>query len=173
LTSDETIDFVLLTKGYAPPEARGYPDDCFVNQIGGRPLLCQSIPDPQCHNCNVSHHEAPRMYFLASLYNDWDNALSYSTSEMCASRILLLPRLLHGARCSQTLIGVLVQGTCYRTNEGCGRCTAEGCRVLLPRRRGCSARRDLWERKRGHSTLLIHPGGPSQVPGRVPMEVKK
>jgi hypothetical protein len=28
-------------------------------------------------------------------------------------------------------------------------------------------------RKRGHSTLLVHPGGSSQVLGRVPMVVKK
>ncbi len=76
LTREEFADLKALTAGYAFPVAASFTSDYyFVNQVGGRPLLCQGIDDPDCPKCGEGHSRSDRMYFLACLYNDAQNRL--------------------------------------------------------------------------------------------------
>jgi hypothetical protein len=75
LTAEEFADLKLLTAGYAFPVITSTPDYYFVNQVGGRPLLCQGVDDPDCPTCREGSSRSERMYFLACLHNDAQNRL--------------------------------------------------------------------------------------------------
>ena len=71
LNVTEFADVKSLTRGYAFPGAAGFsPSYYFVNQVGGRSLLCQGIDDPDCPTCGEEQSGRRKMYFLASLYHD-------------------------------------------------------------------------------------------------------
>jgi hypothetical protein len=77
LSETEFADVKSFTRGYAFPPGTGLsPSYYFVNQVGGRSLLCQGIDDPNCPTCMEEKSETSKMYFLASLYHDDDNRLS-------------------------------------------------------------------------------------------------
>jgi len=69
--ADELAELSELTKGRSSPTGPWNPHLYFVNQVGGRALLCQGVSDPLCPTCN----DGSQMYFLACLYNDTNNEL--------------------------------------------------------------------------------------------------
>jgi hypothetical protein len=70
LSPEEFADLKSLTASRAFPVATFNPDYYYVNQVGGRSLLCQGIPDPTCPHCSALTRKGAKMYFLACLYHD-------------------------------------------------------------------------------------------------------
>jgi len=89
LSIGEAEEVIALTQGHAFPPLPGMAKYSFVNQIGGRALLCQGIDDPPCPRCGGGPFGSRQMLFLACLYNDAENRLRIASVE-CTQIIFFL-----------------------------------------------------------------------------------